>query len=135
MKEAKQVIIWRADVRSAGGQKLRSGKLMSQASHASIGSFLSMAERSGDKIIFDLKKNDALRAWLEGSFTKITVQCKDEKELVDLYNQAKKAGLPCALITDAGRTEFNGIQTKTCMAIGPGDIDEIDKITGDLPLY
>ena len=37
-------------------------------------------------------------------------------------------------IEDEGRTEFKGIPTKTCIAIGPNKAKEIDKITGHLPL-
>jgi PTH2 family peptidyl-tRNA hydrolase len=35
---------------------------------------------------------------------------------------------------DAGLTEFNGVPTKTCIAIGPNWSDEIDEITGHLKL-
>jgi peptidyl-tRNA hydrolase, PTH2 family len=38
------------------------------------------------------------------------------------------------LITDAGHTEFKGVPTKTCLAIGPNDVDEIDVVTGHLKL-
>ena len=38
------------------------------------------------------------------------------------------------IVTDAGNTEFNGIQTKTAVAIGPWDDSEIDKITASLKL-
>ena len=87
-----------------------------------------------NKIIIDLD-NEYVKSWFEKRFKKVVVYCPGEKELVEIYNQAKKAGLPCALITDAGLTEFNGVPTKTCVGIGPADPDEIDKITGNLPLY
>lgn len=35
---------------------------------------------------------------------------------------------------DAGLTEFKGIPTKTCIAIGPADSNEINKISGHLKL-
>ena len=38
------------------------------------------------------------------------------------------------LITDAGHTEFHGVPTRTCLAIGPAWSDEIDAITGGLQL-
>ncbi len=129
MKEAKQVIVWRADL------KVRKGKCMAQAAHSSVGALLSIAERKDGKIIIDTTKDKYLKQWLEGRFKKVTLQCENEKELVELYNQAKSAGLICCLITDAGLTEFNGVPTKTCIGIGPADPDEIDKITGDLKLY
>jgi PTH2 family peptidyl-tRNA hydrolase len=40
----------------------------------------------------------------------------------------------CALVVDAGATEFHGVPTKTCCAVGPGWTDEVDAITGALPL-
>jgi PTH2 family peptidyl-tRNA hydrolase len=42
--------------------------------------------------------------------------------------------MPCALIEDAGVTEFHGEITKTCCSIGPGDPQRIDEITGRLKL-
>jgi PTH2 family peptidyl-tRNA hydrolase len=48
--------------------------------------------------------------------------------------RAKAAGVPCALIVDAGQTEFHGVPTKTCCAVGPAWIADVDAITGDLPL-
>ena len=133
-KEPKQILIWRNDVRNSSGQKIRVGKISSQLAHASLGSILSIAQRKDNKIIIDLN-DEYVKSWFEHRFKKVVVYCPGEKELVELYNQAKKAGLPCALITDAGLTEFNGVPTKTCVGIGPADPDEIDKITGNLPLY
>lgn len=46
----------------------------------------------------------------------------------------QKNNLNVSLVTDSGRTEFGGVPTKTCLAIGPNKIEEIDKITGHLPL-
>ena len=40
-----------------------------------------------------------------------------------------------ALIRDAGLTEFHGEATYTCLAFEPLRADDIDPITGDLPLY
>jgi PTH2 family peptidyl-tRNA hydrolase len=42
--------------------------------------------------------------------------------------------LPVVLIEDAGLTMFNGVKTKTCLAIGPAKDSEIDEITGSLKL-
>lgn len=128
MKESKQVLVWRHDL------KIRKGKSMAQAAHASWGAGLSIAQKKDNKIIIDLN-DEYVKSWFEHRFKKVVVYCPGEKELVEIYNQAKKAGLPCALITDAGLTEFNGVPTKTCVGIGPADPEEIDKITGQLPLY
>ena len=71
---------------------------------------------------------------MESSFTKITVSVDSEDELIDIYNKAKDAGLTVHLITDSGLTEFHGIPTKTCLAIGPNFSEKIDPITGHLKL-
>jgi len=57
-----------------------------------------------------------------------------EAELLDLRDKAKAAGILHAIIQDAGKTEFHGVPTYTVVAIGPVWSDEIDPITGHLPL-
>ena len=56
-------------------------------------------------------------------------------ELKEIEAQAKEANLEVHLIVDSGRTEFNGVPTPTCLAIGPDEADKIDEITGGLKLY
>ena len=75
-----------------------------------------------------------MKDWIDGRFTKIVVSCDSEQELDELYKQAKEKGLPCSMIVDAGLTEFNGVPTKTCIAIGPANPDDIDEITKHLKL-
>lgn len=117
MKEAKQVIVWRHDL-----NKIRKGKCMAQAGHAAVGAFISKSKIKGDELIIDIS-DKFVRAWVTERFKKVTVSCENEKELVEIYNRAKQAGLHSILITDAGLTEFNGVPTKTCVGIGPGDPD------------
>lgn len=64
---------------------------------------------------------------------KIAVKVKSEKELLDLEKKAKALSLPCALIVDRGLTEVPP-GTITCLGIGPAPAEEVDKITGLLPL-
>ncbi len=71
--------------------------------------------------------------WLSEKFTKICVSVNSEHELLELYNKAKRAGIPCSLIRDAGMTEFKE-PTYTAVAIGPEFPDKVDPLTGDLPL-
>lgn len=52
----------------------------------------------------------------------------------EAYQQAKDAGLIVSLIIDAGLTEFGGVPTNTCIAIGPSWEDDVNKITGHLKL-
>jgi PTH2 family peptidyl-tRNA hydrolase len=73
--------------------------------------------------------------WINGEFTKIVLQANSEEELMTMHDTALFAGLPVALIVDNGHTEFHGVKTKTCIAIGPAKSEDIDKITGHLKLF
>lgn len=133
-ENVKQVIVVRKDL------NMRKGKQISQGSHASMKVFLDLCEyqrisSSEGRLTFYLDGDDSdWSVWLRGLFTKIVVSCDSEQELVDIYQQAKDKGLPCSLIVDAGLTEFNGVPTKTCVAIGPAKSEEINPITGHLKL-
>jgi peptidyl-tRNA hydrolase, PTH2 family len=145
-RQTKQVIIIRKGI--CGSR----GKECSQAAHASMGALLNCFNgfkskdrsewifigatpngiKSGEQWIL---RNEPIYKWLEGSFTKITVYVNTEEELLELERKAEEANLPNTLITDSGKTVFKGVPTKTALAIGPWWSDEIDKITGGLPLY
>jgi len=135
--KTKQVIVIRKDL------NMRKGKIASQASHSSFKVYLDLCEDivendeiSGQlyKKVFTYEKNDHWDNWLNGIFTKIVVCCESEQELNDLYQKAKDSDIPCSMIVDAGLTEFNGVSTKTCIAIGPSNSDKIDEITKNLKL-
>lgn len=76
----------------------------------------------------------AMDIWLTGAFTKICVYVNSEQELKDVYQKAKDAGLLCSIIEDNGQTEFHGVPTFTAVAIGPHLPEQLDPITGKLPL-
>jgi len=57
-----------------------------------------------------------------------------EEELIGIHETAKASGLICSLIQDAGLTEFGGVPTYTCCAIGPAWEEEVDAITRHLKL-
>ena len=116
----KQVILMRKDL------KMRRGKEIAQGSHASM-AFLLQAQTDDDLSNID--------EWLNGGQTKICLQIHSEEELLELRKKALSANLEVHFITDAGRTEFNGVPTKTCLAIGPNKAEDIDKITKHLKLY
>lgn len=120
----------RSDLKNTKGEKIRTGKIIAQACHAALG-FVWENLKDG-KISFTL--SSAQKAWVQGGQTKIAVKVSGEKELMEIFQAAKKAGLTVELITDAGRTEFDG-PTKTCLAIGPNYAEEINKVTGQLGLY
>jgi PTH2 family peptidyl-tRNA hydrolase len=72
--------------------------------------------------------------WLDTGATKICVRAESEEELLDVAKKAIEEGVPCYIVQDEGRTEFNGQKTLTCLALGPDRSSKIDKISGDLKL-
>ena len=76
----------------------------------------------------------AEQIWTNSGFTKICVRVDSEEELLAIHQKALNVNLESHLITDSGRTEFNGVPTNTCIAIGPDYSDTIDQITGHLKL-
>lgn len=123
--KVKQVIVIRKDL------KMRRGKEIAQSCHASISHLLNHF-KSG-KTFADL--TEAQQFWYNTKFRKICCYVESEEALVQIHEQALAAGLPSRLVEDEGLTEFNGVKTKTCIAIGPAEDEQIDLITGKLPLY
>jgi PTH2 family peptidyl-tRNA hydrolase len=131
MKVAKQVIVMRKDL------NMRKGKMVAQGSHASLGAVLLMQAEAGRRSGLWPSRydyHDAFDEWINGSFTKVCVSVNSESQLMDIFHAANDAGLPVKLITDAGNTEFHGVPTRTCLAIGPAWAEDIDRITGKLAL-
>ena len=130
-RSPKQVIVVRKDL------NMRKGKLAAQVAHASLKVILDRLEIEhdfGDYYEGVIKFTDKnFKEWLMDKFTKIVVSCDDEKTLFEIEKKCFKNNIPSALIKDAGLTEFKE-PTFTCIAVGPADPDEIDKITGDFPL-
>lgn len=127
-KEAKQVIVVRRDL------NMRKGKMVAQGSHASLGAVLLIQEQLLESDLTQHPWREAAMEWLNGQFSKICVSVDDETELMQVYSQAMQAKLPVKLITDSGKTEFHGVATRTCLAIGPCWDEDVDKITGKLKL-
>ena len=126
MIEHKQVIVLRKDL------NMRKGKMAAQAAHASMAAILNQGMY--DESVFTLVLDERIKPWLTGRFKKIVVSVSSESELQEIYNKAKEAGLIAALIVDSGLTEFNGVPTKTAVAIGPDEESKIDAICKELPL-
>jgi PTH2 family peptidyl-tRNA hydrolase len=127
-RTAKQVIVMRKDL------GMRKGKMIAQGAHASMKVILDAGRIDHDGGSFALSLTPALTSWLGGRFTKVCVSVDSEAALVEIVERASAAGVPCALITDSGATEFHGVPTRTCCAVGPAWTDEVDAITGGLPL-
>jgi peptidyl-tRNA hydrolase, PTH2 family len=130
-RPTKQVIVIRRDLR------MRRGKEIAQGAHAA-------AAWLADRVIQGMSPNGTVarvalspaeRSWLETSFRKVTVKVNSEAELMAVYQKALEAGLVVHLVTDRGLTEFGGVPTRTCLAVGPDYDDLVDPVTGDLELY
>ncbi len=115
---------------------MRTGKYVAQGAHASTGAMLSLGgiSKDGKSFVIPLD-NPFVYEWITSNFKKVTVYVETDQELVNIYQQAKLAGLACSLIKDAGLTEFKGEPTLTAVGIGPDNEEEINKITGHLPLF
>ena len=57
-----------------------------------------------------------------------------EEELLGIVQKAREAGAPAYICVHAGRSEFHGVPTPTCCAVGPDFLGRIDPITGHLKL-
>jgi PTH2 family peptidyl-tRNA hydrolase len=123
----KQIIVMRTDL------NMRKGKQIAQGAHASLKVFLDRQVMANSGFL-SVPLDQAMEQWVNGVFTKICVQVGSEEELVRVYEAALKAGIPAALITDMGATEFHGVPTMTCCAIGPCEADLLQPITGSLKL-
>lgn len=130
---AKQVIVMKKFPKD---RNMRTGKYISQGAHAAVGALLNLGklDKYSDNLIIPLY-NPFVREWITGNFKKVTLYVETDEELQTLFQSAKAAGLPSILIQDSGLTEFNGVPTLTAVGIGPGGEDEINAITGNLPLF
>lgn len=137
--KVKQVIVIRKDL------NMRKGKMVAQGSHASV-AFLTNKIRKqmvksesiwpdmDNSVTFESTLSTAQKEWINGSFFKVCVGVDTEQELLDIFDKARTMGVEVQLITDQGHTEFNGVPTNTCLALGPDYSSKIDLITGNLKL-
>ena len=100
--------------------KMDCGKKCSQGAHAAV----SVLEKVDEKI---------LNAWKQSGMKKIVLKINSTKELVEKFQDLKDAGLPVALITDAGRTQIPA-GSKTAFACGPIDEEEAKNYFSELKL-
>ena len=117
-EELKQVIVVRTDI------KMSKGKIAAQVAHAAV-----MASENARR-----DYPQWWEKWFNGFQKKVVLQVPGEKELLEIYEKARKMNLPTAIVRDKGLTEIPP-NTLTAVAIGPAPSKEIDKITGSLKLF
>lgn len=110
----KQVIVARRDL------DMGTGKLAAQVAHAA----LSAAEKADDS---------TRRTWKTDGQRKVVLRADDERTIHEIADQARRAGLPFAIISDAGHTQLEP-GTVTAVGIGPAPAEAVDRITGELSL-
>jgi PTH2 family peptidyl-tRNA hydrolase len=112
--EFKQCIVVREDL------KLSSGKLAVQVAHAAV-----MASERADK--------STVSQWKAEGQKKVVLKAAGVRDLFQLKEDADRAGLPAAIVADAGLTEIPA-GTVTALGIGPAPNKQMDKVTGKLSL-
>ena len=142
-KNTKQVIVIRKDL------NMRTGKAIAQGSHASMAFLTKTGTMNHDfeygglgcdyhefffKRCFYKEQYSMIKHWLENSFRKIVCYVESEQDLIDLHEAALAKGLLSHLVEDNGLTEFNGIKTKTAIAIGPAYDSMFEGLTDGLKL-
>jgi PTH2 family peptidyl-tRNA hydrolase len=111
----KQAIVARTDI--GMGQ----GKLAAQVAHASL-------------MAYEETATSARKEWKSGGQKKIVLKIDGESDLFDLAEQARREGIPYAVVRDAGHTQLDP-GTVTTLAVGPADETQVDTVTGKLSLY
>jgi len=111
----KQAIVARTDL------GMGRGKLAAQVAHASLSAYEDTDDRTRKR-------------WKGEGQKKIVLKADGEETLFRLADEAERLGLPNAVIRDAGHTQLDP-GTVTCLAVGPGPDEEIDRVTGELSLY
>jgi PTH2 family peptidyl-tRNA hydrolase len=111
----KQAIVARTDI------GMGRGKLAAQVAHASLSAYEDTDERTR-------------KEWKGGGQKKVVLKADGEETLFRLADEAERLGLPNAIIRDAGHTQLDP-GTVTCLAVGPGRDEDVDRVTGDLTLY
>lgn len=110
----KQALVLRTDL------GMGKGKLVAQGAHVAVRACL-------------LAPEAARETWMRDGEAKVVLKVAGEEDLLRVYAQAVAAGLPCAIVRDAGRTQIPA-GTLTAVGIGPAEGDRIDAVVGGLKL-
>lgn len=90
---------------------MRKGKMAAQASHAFMAALLSFFETKDNLITITRNRYEYIKKYLMGNSVDIEF-VDNEEELLKLKSMNNNNSV---LITDQGRTEFNGVPTNTCL--------------------
>ena len=102
---------------------MRSGKIAAQCAHAAVA------------VVEEVRRTNKplLKQWQAHGAAKIALKCPNQTQLLQLREAARDQGIPCYLVTDAGRTQI-AAGSNTVLAIGPWGKSRLDAITGHLRL-
>lgn len=117
MKEYKQVILVRTDL------KMGTGKKCAQSCHASV---------SASDMVRVQNKN-VWKEWKNSGQKKVVLKVQNLEQLKELVKKLEMKNFLHFIVKDAGLTQLSP-GTVTAIGIGPVLSEEVDKITGDLKL-
>lgn len=106
-----------------GDLNMPSGKLTAQAGHAYLNAYIEASR---------IRPEIAAAYQATGLGTKVCLVASSEFRLLRAYEEARQAGLPCALIIDQHHVyppHFDGSPIITALGIGPARKDEVRSIT------
>ncbi|ODQ65332.1 PTH2-domain-containing protein [Nadsonia fulvescens var. elongata DSM 6958] len=116
--ESRMALIVRTDL---GMEK---GKAAAQCAHAALACYKATMK-------YDM---DMLNRWEHRGQAKITLKCRSQEEMDELFAKAISLGIVAKIIHDAGRTQI-AAGSATVLGLGPAPKSVLDEITGKLKLY
>jgi peptidyl-tRNA hydrolase, PTH2 family len=103
---------------------MKKGKMMAQCCHAAVGALMK-GEHAAPKLCKKFHRTGS---------AKIALKCPSEDTMNGIRDAARELKLISYVVCDAGRTQI-AAGSRTVIAIGPGPVSEIDKITGRNGLF
>lgn len=117
---ADMVRLWKLAIVVRTDLGMSKGKIAAQCAHAAV-------------LAVTTAKQDATAAWLHHGQPKIVLRAASEHELMSLRDAGVRAGLPCAVVHDAGHTQVPA-GSATVLAIGPATHEAVAAVTAHLKL-